>query len=70
MNPNESAFPNPNGYAQCGLTVRAYIATKALQGILANPNAHELVPDSSERGPAYMAVRCADALIAELSKTP
>lgn len=72
MNPNESAFPLPGVYDRehTGLTVRAYIATKLAAGILANPKAHELVPDSSERGPAYMAVRCADALIAELSKTP
>lgn len=69
MNPNEPAFPSDNA-CNVGLTVRAYIATKLAAGILANPKAHELVPDSSERGPAYMAVRCADALIAELSKTP
>lgn len=81
MNPNESAFPqyavlNSGGNVESssaytgesGLTVRAYIAAKALQGILSNPNVNML--GLNELGKSELSVKMADALIAELNKTP
>lgn len=81
MKPNESAFPqqlvqdrdgqfNVAGAftSEIGLTVRAYIAAKALQGILANPNVNMLA--LNELGKSELSVKMADALIAEMSKTP
>lgn len=65
MNPNESAFPLPGVYDRehTGLTVRAYISTKLAAGILSNENCNYATV-------AQDAVQCADALIAELNKTP
>ena len=65
------AFPipdtyHPNGqvqYGSNGLSLRAYIATAALQGIRANP-AYTSTPGEC----AKWAVEDADALIAELNK--
>lgn len=64
MNPNESAFPNPSDDPDC-LTVRAYIATKAMAAIIMNSE-YEFTKDRI----AKESIECADALIAELSKTP
>lgn len=73
MNPNDSAFPQqlatkndelyhqPDHYS--GLTVRAYIAAKALQGILANPRTINNLETVSSASVEYT-----DALIAELNK--
>lgn len=83
MNPNESAFPQhalrtEDGRVECssaytgesGLTVRAYIATALASGIMANPN-YKGVKEGliAEVVIAENAVKFADALIAELSKT-
>lgn len=65
MNPNESAFPSSFEDTDCGLTVRAYIATKAMAALLVN----HTVQFSADQT-AQDAVLFADALIAELSKTP
>lgn len=63
-NSSDMAFPcmGPNGPAY-GLTKREYIATMALQGILAH--AHN---DASYEGAARDAVVYTDALLKELAK--
>jgi len=49
--------------AKNGLTVYDYIATAALQGILAIIPPSDLIPEAA----AGLAVKCADALVKELS---
>lgn len=66
---DESAFPwviqHPSGDHNwaTGLTKRELVAMAAMQGVLAAPDC----PPSNERIAAF-AVRCADALLAELDK--
>jgi len=71
INPNATAFPFEFDEAQVtrfdfGLTVRAYFAAKAMQGMLANPYMGEREADEI----AARAAKQADALIAELNKEP
>lgn len=64
--------------AYSGMTLRAYIATAALQGLLANPKRYAYIAGLVESGSitqeeasaknAHKAVMLADALLAELSK--
>jgi len=71
MNPNDPAFPIPiddMGTLRSlnqGISIRAHIATAAMQGLLACPES-----DGTESTIALFSVRYADALIAELNKTP
>ena len=68
----DSAFPSetityPNGemeYGAPGMSLRAYVATAALQGLLANPN----IPIIQPAAYASDALIYADALIEELNK--
>jgi hypothetical protein len=72
--PNDGgrAFPSPDTvmpsgqvqFGEYGMSLRAYIATAALQGITAN-NSFECISNSSA---ATTSVDLADALIAELNK--
>jgi hypothetical protein len=74
--PNESAYPNKVlrgsvNYVEQGLTKREYFASKALQGLLGiyDSGQNAIVPN--EENVIYMgklAVKAADALIAELNK--
>lgn len=80
IDPNSQAFPRAgsedrtsgdmpdgNGYdgPTSGLTVRAYLAAMAMQGLLANSGLDLTFSDA-----AVSAVKDADALIAELNKQP
>lgn len=65
MNANKPAFPvavTPKN-VQFGISIRAYLAAKAMQGLLSNTNI-DLAPCEI----AQDAVLYADALIAELNK--
>jgi hypothetical protein len=74
---NDYAFPGPNPQVTLqqtgrGITIREYIATAALQGILAG---EDVVGASRYRAEqiklaADNAVKCADALIEALSESP
>lgn len=74
MEPKDAAFPrphseNPNTYVcydQEGIDVRTYIATAALQGMVAGRK--ELMDKEDAPCHARCAVWLADALIAELNK--
>ncbi len=58
---------------QTGMTLRAYFAAKALQGILAAPDRQcqrSFTADVIRKGLTEEAVLLADALIAELDKEP
>lgn len=85
MKGNEPAFPHPDGslnangdriaHENCGMTFRAYAATKVLAGIVSNESAmvrmHGVAKQNDstmEAVVANVAVTCADALIAELAK--
>ena len=63
-NPNDPAFPNKDhmGDGPDGLTKRELFAAMAMQGDIANG---DVIPEGSR---AVYWLRCADALIAELSK--
>jgi hypothetical protein len=63
LNPSNLAFPAPAGTVHAGISVRTYIATAALQGLLACDSVNASSADC-----AKAAVVCADALIAELNK--
>jgi len=70
VNANDQVFPiqgyqNPNGFEgpSGGTDLRAYIATAALQGLLASPDYN-----STPEGYARDAVAHANALIAELNR--
>lgn len=61
----DTAFPASVGFhSHSGLSQRAYIATAALTGILANPNTTMQGMNKAHQN----AVRVADALLAELDK--
>lgn len=67
--------PKSPAHSSCprsdGMTIRAEIASRALQGLLADPNAFEAdTDDKMAEAYAKAAVRYADALIAELNKAP
>ena len=65
MKPDEKAFPSALPPYHEGMTIRAYIATAALQGILANIAKDSIYipsPDDATR----MALQYADALIEKL----
>jgi hypothetical protein len=68
LDPNSPAFPS---ISIPGMSLRAYLAGQALQGILAGPHLTSSDPlrGSSASPPAEAAVRYADELIAELNKT-
>ncbi len=71
MEKNEPAFPrNYDADGHNGISLRAYIATAALQGLLAGPEVarSKLEIDSFCRTSAQYSVKLADALIAELAK--
>lgn len=53
-------------HAFSGMSIRIYIATKALEGLIANPNSRAY--DDKPKEYASAAVAYADALIAQLSK--
>ena len=64
------AFPHTfdmvyGGNTRGGMSLRAYFAGKALQGLLANPVTR---PGNVADTVVAAAVRCADALIAELER--
>jgi hypothetical protein len=61
--PEESDFPTPP-FNREGLTIRDYLAARAMQGLLANPTTGDSRPDWIAR----IAVVNADTLIAELNK--
>jgi hypothetical protein len=64
IDPNAPAYPASN--AQChGLTIRADIAARVLAGIVAGQNGSL---DGSMSVDAKIAVKYADALIAELNR--
>ena len=63
QNERGSDFPF-YGYGMGGMTMRGYIATKALCGALANPSLSDV---KSANWMAVYACECADALIAELA---
>lgn len=74
IQPNEPAFPfwpvaefkQPDP----GLTIRAELAARAMQGILANHIAMDMPHNPSQQQyVAECAVQLADALISELNKT-
>ncbi len=56
---DEPAMPH-GGFEERGLTIRQYFAAMAMQGLLANSDYQTNISDG--------AVKCADALIAELNK--
>jgi len=62
------AFANAgvDGSWQDGMSLRAYIATAALQGIIAHPGMEP--DDCNQVGCASLAVGFADALLKELAK--
>lgn len=81
--PNNSAFPDPARGAQSsynnqdplsaepGISIRAYIATKAMQGILANSEGCYTQNNKKAYSPeqiSELAVQHADALIEQLNK--
>jgi hypothetical protein len=67
--PIDSAFPVPPRGLTSGLSKREYIATCALQGILACRNGNLPLPIRvAAQNVAREAVEYADALIAELQK--
>lgn len=63
INPDDPAFPLPS-FGEPGLTIRAELAARAMQGLLASREGSSLDYEQV----ASEAVRCADALIAELNK--
>ena len=65
MNPNDPAFPCPQGTIETnlGLTKREWFAGMALAGLCARER-----PSSTETYKAWAAVAQADALIKELEK--
>ena len=63
--PNQSAFPVDRHNQTWGLTKREYIATQALQGLLASPQKEGCPRDLI----VSQAVDFANALIRELNKT-
>jgi len=74
LKPIDSAFPHPTlsdvGFgeeisASAGMTVREKIAETCMGGILASPNLDWMAMDKAP----LLAVKLADALIAELAKT-
>lgn len=73
INPNDPAFPTqlyneisgkPNGFRE-GLSIRAELAARAMQGLLAAWGQHDV---TDFKDIASDAVMCADALILELNK--
>jgi hypothetical protein len=69
LDPNQPAFPNGTGTP--GMSMRAYLATQALQGILAGPHLSSRDSLMANSGSSHVeaAVQYADELIAELNKT-
>ena len=63
--PNDPAFPIPGVFPQTGMSLRAYFAGQALNGILSEYKTSEYAPHQIARE----AIVVADALIAELNKT-
>lgn len=69
--PNAPAFPSQHDTDYRGLPIRAELAARAMQGILANPtllnlnNSLAAHPDVLTRD----AIRCADSLIAALNES-
>lgn len=67
MHANDHAFPAEddglNHYS--GMTIRTYIATKLMAGLISNPNT---MPETTNQALAKASCSLADALIAELSK--
>jgi hypothetical protein len=66
--PNDSAFPFDPERNNGGLTKREYIAAVVLAGWAASPDG--IVVETTPQDIADISVRCADALIAALNKTP
>lgn len=74
IDPNEPAFPGGISATakatddapptQAGISIRAYLAAKAMQGILAGEGGNDI----KTKLLASWSVECADALIAELNK--
>lgn len=70
IDPQAPAFPAPNDAnvnGQPGLTVRAYFAGLAMQGLCANPALQQIDARSAATHVSVSAVRMADALIAALN---
>ncbi len=65
IDPNAPAFPNPP-YGPAGISTRTFLAGLAMQSIAGDWGSTETAYASM----AAKAVRCADALIAALNKTP
>lgn len=76
MNPNHPAFPRQSEIVSggrtagiepaSGITVRAWIATHCIAGMLSNTALHDAPAEKA----AVWAAECADALIAELNREP
>jgi hypothetical protein len=69
LDPNQPAFPSGPGTP--GMSLRAYLAARALQGILAGPHltSSDSLMATTSSAPTEVAVRYADELIAELNRT-
>ena len=68
-NANLTAFPCPRDSDYYGITKREYFAAMALQGICASPiDPGAGTVEQIIQGDAEMAVRMADAVLAELEK--
>ncbi len=61
--PTAAAFPLPLNAPHGGMSIRTYIATAALQGLLAADNNTRSIAVEAE-----LAVQAADALIARLNR--
>lgn len=65
INPSDPAFPIVlNSPARTGMTIRTYIASQALQGLLANRGTK---PDNDPTNASELALLYADALLLALS---
>src|SRR5690625_2710785 len=63
INPNDPAMPHPNHEGISGLSIRAELAARAMQGILAGR--------IEKKRPEYIseyAIKCADELIKQLNE--
>jgi hypothetical protein len=63
--PDATAFPYPHEDGHYGLSIREYIATRALQGLLSDHTLNKQFKDPADY--AHCAVEMADALIAALN---
>ena len=64
----ESEYALSRVWSEGGLTKREYFAGLAMQGLLAHTCDESMPKDLNERDIALRAVKCSDALLAELAK--